>query len=259
MRRILCALGLVLVFYGSEPLAETVLVTGANRGIGLEFARQYAEKGWTVIATHRRDGTPESLTELGSEYPGLIRVETLDVSDHAGIDALADKLNGTAIDLIVNNAGISGGGSATQRFGQLDYSTFQDVMDVNVAGPLKISEAFLDHVAASGGKMIFTVTSSQGSIGSVNRPGLFYYRSSKSAVNMVMRNLAQHPKITERGILIGLVAPGATDTDFMAEVRGRMPLGDPKERVAGMIAQIENYPRDGSTPSFEWDGEKIPW
>lgn len=259
MRRILGALSLVLVFYIPAATAETVLVTGANRGIGLEFARQYAEKGWTVIATHRREGIPESLAALSGEFPDLIRVETLDVTNHTGIDALANKLNGTAIDLIINNAGISGGGSATQQFGRLDYSTFQDVMDVNVAGPLKVSEAFLDHVGISDGKMIFTVTSSQGSIGSVSRPGLFYYRSSKSAVNMVMRNLAQHPKVKERGILVGLIAPGATDTDFMAEVRGRMPLGDPKERVAGMITQIENYPRDGSTLSFEWDGEKIPW
>jgi NAD(P)-dependent dehydrogenase (short-subunit alcohol dehydrogenase family) len=256
MRFIIAAL---LVLMPLSAGASTVLVTGANRGIGLEFARQYAEKGWTVYATHRRDGVPESLAALQAQYPGLIIVETLDVTDHGGVDALAKKLGGIAIDLIVNNAGISGGGSATQQFGQLDYSTFQDVMDVNVAGPLKVAEAFLEHVAASDGKMIFTVTSSQGSIASVNRPGLYYYRASKSAVNMVMINLAKHPKITERGILVGLVAPGATDTDFMAEVRGRMPLGDPKERVAGMIAQIENYPRDGVTRSFEWDGEEIPW
>ncbi|NKB44474.1 MAG: SDR family NAD(P)-dependent oxidoreductase [Alphaproteobacteria bacterium] len=259
MFRIVGTLSLIFIFFGTIANAETVMVTGANRGIGLEFARQYADKGWTVIATHRREDIPESLASLKMQYASLIRIETMDVTNHSGIDALAKKLDGIPIDLIVHNAGISGGGSATQQFGRLDYSTFQDVMDVNVAGPLKISEAFLDHVAASDGKVIFTVTSSQGSIGSVNRPGLFYYRASKSAVNMVMRNLAQHPKITGNGILIGLIAPGATDTDFMAEVRGRMPLGDPKERVAGMIAQIESYPRDGSTLSFEWDGEEIPW
>ncbi len=252
-------IALLCVLFAAPSWASTVLVTGANRGIGLEFARQYADKGWTVIATHRRDGVPDSLADLQAAYPSLVQVETLDVTDHAGVDALAEKLEGTAIDLIVNNAGISGGGSATQQFGKLDYSTFPGVMDVNVAGPLKVAEAFLEHVAASEQKMIFTVTSSQGSIASVNRPGLFYYRASKSAVNMVMINLAKHPEITERGILVGLVAPGAADTDFMAEVRGRMPLGDPKERVAGMIAQIESYPRDGSTPSYEWDGELIPW
>lgn len=257
--RVLVFVSLFAILIYSPASAETVLVTGANRGIGLEFARQYAEKGWTVIATHRRTFEPESLMGLRDQYPDLVRIETMDVTDHAGIDALAAKLDGTPIDLIVNNAGISGGGSATQQFGRLDYSVFQNVMDINVAGPLKIAEAFLEHVAASEKKMIFTVTSSQGSIGSVNRPGLFYYRASKSAVNMVMRNVAMHPQIVERGILVGLVAPGATDTDFMAEVRGRMPLGDPKERVAGMVAQIESYPRDGSTPSFEWNGEEIPW
>jgi NAD(P)-dependent dehydrogenase (short-subunit alcohol dehydrogenase family) len=259
MNRLIGYAGLIFLVIGSMAEAATVMVTGANRGIGLEFARQYADKGWMVFATHRRTNIPESLASLKAQYPDLVRIETLDVKDHTGIDALAKNLEGVPIDLIVHNAGISGGGSAIQQFGKLDYSTFQGVMDINVAGPLKISEAFLDHVAASESKMIFTVTSSQGSIGSVNRPGLFYYRASKSAVNMVMRNLAQHPKVTENAILIGLVAPGATDTDFMAEVRGRMPLGDPKERVAGMIRQIENYPRDGSTPSFEWDGEEIPW
>ncbi len=235
------------------------MVTGANRGIGLEFARQYAEKGWDVIATHRRSDVPDSPASLQKEYSGLVRVETLDVTDHAGIDALATKLAGTAIDLIVNNAGISGGGSATQQFGRLDYSAFQEVMDINVVGPLKIAEAFLEHVAASDQKLIFTVTSGQGSIETVRGSTLFYYRSSKSAVNMVMRNLAIHPKIKERGILVGLIAPGATDTDFMIEARGRIPLGPVDERVAGMIEQIEQYPRDGTTPSMEWDGYEIPW
>ena len=258
MFRVIAAIGAFL-FLCSTTQAATVLVTGANRGIGLEFARQFAAKVWNVIATHRRTSVPESLADLQRDYPGLVRIETLDVTDHAGIDALAAKLESTAIDLIVNNAGISGGGSATQQFGRLDYSPFQDVMDINVAGPLKVAEAFLEHVAASDQKMIFTVTSSQGSIGEVTRPGLFYYRASKSAVNMIMRNLATHPEITERGILVGLVAPGATDTDFMAEVRSRIPLGPPEERVAGMIEQIEKYPRDDSTPSFEWDGYEIPW
>ncbi len=259
MMKHMCAAVSLILFLCSTTQAATVLVTGANRGIGLEFARQYAEKGWDVIASHRRSGVPDSLAALQRAYPDLVSIETMDVTDHEQIDALARNLEGTAIDLIVNNAGISGGGLATQQFGRLDYSVFQDVMDINVLGPLKLAEAFLEHVAASDQKMIFTVTSSQGSIEEVNRTGLFFYRSSKSAVNMVMLNLATHPKVTERGILVGLVAPGATDTDFMAEVRGRIPLGPVEERVAGMIEQIEKYPRDGSTPSFEWDGYEIPW
>lgn len=124
MNRLIGYAGLIFLVIGSMAEAATVMVTGANRGIGLEFARQYADKGWMVFATHRRTNIPESLASLKAQYPDLVRIETLDVKDHTGIDALAKNLEGVPIDLIVHNAGISGGGSAIQQFGKLDYSTF---------------------------------------------------------------------------------------------------------------------------------------
>ena len=234
---------------GAEPV--TVLVTGANRGIGLEFARQYAARGYKVIATARDPAKADALKAISG-----VSIERLDVNDHASIDALAAKLKGVGIDILVNNAGIGGGGD-NQVFGRIKYPVFDDVMHTNVLGPLKIAEAFVDHIAASAKKMIMMVSSSQGSISSVRGASLYFYRSSKTALNMVTINLAKALK--ERGIIVGLVAPGATDTDFMAEVRGRMPLGDPKERTAGMIAEIDKFTMEKSGAFVEWNGEIIGW
>ncbi|MDX2143043.1 MAG: SDR family oxidoreductase [Rhodospirillaceae bacterium] len=235
--------------------ATTVLVTGASRGIGIEFVKQYAARGYNVIATARDPAKATELNALAAQHKN-IRVERMDVLDHAGIDALAAKLKGTPIDILVNNAGIGGGG-VNQNFGKINYAVFDEVMKTNVEGPLKVSEAFVEHVAASTQKKIMMVSSSQGSIASVRSASLYFYRTSKSALNMVSVNLAKALK--ERGIIVGMVAPGATDTDFMIEVRGRMPLGKPAERTAGMIAQIDAFTMDKTGQFFEWTGEQIPW
>jgi NAD(P)-dependent dehydrogenase (short-subunit alcohol dehydrogenase family) len=247
------AAGLTPAAQAADP-AGVVLVTGANRGIGYEFARQYAEAGWTVIATARTPGKAEDLQKLAATHKTL-RVERLDVLDHASIDALATKLRGTPIDLLINNAGIGGGGS-NQIFGKINYAVFDDVMKTNVEGPLKVTEAFIEHVAASRHKKVVVVTSSQGSISGVRSPSLYFYRASKSAVNMVMRNVAFAVK--DRGICVCLVAPGATDTDFMSEVRGRMPLGNPAERTKGMMDVIARCTMDMTGKPIEWNGTEIP-
>jgi NAD(P)-dependent dehydrogenase (short-subunit alcohol dehydrogenase family) len=233
----------------------TVLVTGASRGIGYEFAKQYAERGYAVIATARDPAKATELNALAAVHK-TIRVERLDVLDHAGIDALAAKLKGTPIDILVNNAGIGGGG-VNQVFGKINYAVFDEVMKTNVEGPLKVAEAFVEHVAASGQKKIMMVSSSQGSIAGVRQPSLYFYRASKAALNMVTVNLAKAVK--DRGIIVGMVAPGATDTDFMIEVRGRIPLGKPSERTAGMIAQIDAFTMEKTGQFFEWNGEQVPW
>jgi NAD(P)-dependent dehydrogenase (short-subunit alcohol dehydrogenase family) len=237
----------------SETIAPTVLITGSNRGIGYEFAKQYAARGWTVIATCRKPDEAIALNDIANNHPNMI-IEALDVTDLEAIDALAAKYAGKPIDILVNNAGISGGGN-NQFFGRLDYEVFQGVMDVNVKGPLKMSEAFLPNVLASDQKKIMTVSSSQGSIGSVNMPMLYFYRASKTAVNMVMRNLAFQLK--GRGVTVGLLGPGATDTDFMKGVK--MPLGDPVERVAGMMSVIDAMTLDDTGFYREWDNDVIPW
>lgn len=238
---------------GDSSASPTVLITGSNRGIGYEFARQYAERGWRVIATSRKPAQATSLKELQIDYPNVV-MEQLDVTDHDSIDALAAKYEGQPIDILVNNAGISGGGE-NQIFGKLNYDVFQGVMDVNVMGPLKMAEAFLANVEASEHKKIMTVSSSQGSITQVKVPMLYFYRASKTALNMTMRNLAIQLK--GKGVIVGMVAPGATKTDFMKGLK--IPLGDPKDRVGGMITVIDDFTLENTGAFIEWTGEELPW
>jgi NAD(P)-dependent dehydrogenase (short-subunit alcohol dehydrogenase family) len=146
--------------------AETVLITGANSGVGLEFSKQYAAMGWNVIATHRRTEIPDSLKELLSTYPETVMVERMDVTDLAMIDAIAKKLQGQPIDILINNAAILGALTYNQQrmFGQFDHELFDIFIRTNVRGPLKISEAFLENVKSSKSKRIIMVSSLAGSI-----------------------------------------------------------------------------------------------
>lgn len=232
----------------------TVLITGANRGIGLEFARRYAALGYRVIATCRKPDAAPELQALAGKHPQF-SVETLDVLDHAGIDALAQKLAGQPIDILLNNAGIPGN-TRGQMFGKLDYPDFNEVMAVNAVGPIKVCEAFVKHVQVSAQKKMITVSSGQGSIGEVNAPRTYWYRASKSAVNMLMANLALQVK--SRGIVIGLVTPGATDTDFMKGLPKSMlrPVAD---AVTDMLREIERMDITRTGAFVDTRGNTIPW
>ncbi len=240
--------------FAQDGRRPVVLITGSSRGIGLEFARQYAESGWKVIATSRNPSAAHKLQALAEEFPD-ITLEALDVLNHSQIDALARKYENRPIDILINNAGIGGGGD-NQVFGRINYDVFDDVMRTNVLGPLKMAEAFIDHVAASGHKKIVTITSGQGSI-TETRGRLYFYRASKTGVNMAMRTLSKD--IARRGVIVVLTAPGATDTDFMDEVRGRIPLGLPEDRVGGMIDVIDNFAMEQTGTFVEWDGRVMPW
>jgi NAD(P)-dependent dehydrogenase (short-subunit alcohol dehydrogenase family) len=236
---------------GQPPV---VLITGSNRGIGLEFARRYAARGHRVFATCRNPKAATELQQLAAAHPA-VSIEVLDVLDHPGIDALAGKLAGQPIDILLNNAGIGGGGE-NQFFGKLNYDVFDEVMAVNAVGPIKVCEAFLKHVEAGSQKKMITVSSSQGSIGSVDAPRLYWYRASKSAVNMLMANLAL--QLNRRGITIGLVTPGATDTDFMKGLPKRMlrPVGD---AVTDMLREIDRFDISRTGEFVDTSGKVLPW
>lgn len=235
----------------------TVLVTGANRGLGLHFTRQYAERGCRVIATCRSPETADDLNTMAAANPNIL-VEKLDVVEHGEIDRLAAKYVNMPIDILLNNAGI-GGGTENQIFGRMSYEVFYEVMAVNAVGPIKICEAFHDHVRASQLKKMITVSSSQGSIASVRMPMLYWYRSSKAAVNMLMTNLALQVK--RRGIIVGLVTPGATATDFIApEFRKRIKgIREPTVAAADMIRNIDRFTPENTGTFFNYDGKIIPW
>jgi NAD(P)-dependent dehydrogenase (short-subunit alcohol dehydrogenase family) len=238
------------------PDGPTVFITGANRGIGLEFARQYAADGWRVIATCRTPAAAEALNALAEAHDNLV-VEQLDVTDHGRIEALAEQLKAQPIDLLLNNAAMLGE-LPEQTFGSLSYDAFQQVMAVNVFGPLRLAEALVEQVAVSEQKKIVALTSGLGSMTLTTRMGRFYnYRSSKAALNMAMRAL--RADLRERGIVVGLVSPGMVQTRMLAASGYRGPALTSAESVSGMRAVIAamNSADDGVIVNH--DGEVIPW
>jgi NAD(P)-dependent dehydrogenase (short-subunit alcohol dehydrogenase family) len=269
MLRILILTATLLTAHAT--MAKTVLITGSNRGIGLEFVTQYAAAGWDVIATSRSPGDDEDLKGLAETYPKIV-IEQLDVTDLDGIAALAEKYRSTTIDVLINNAGMFGNREG-QTWGSFDRDLFRQVMDVNVFGPLKMSEAFAGHVAASGEKKIIVISSTAGSIASIrNGPRAPYYSISKAAANMAMRGTAM--RLKEQGIAVGIFMPGAVDTRMLREAfsmaqaeaeasddfdyGGFTPLTT-EDSVSQMIATISGLTLARSGDFLNYDGSTIPW
>lgn len=239
----------------TDDYVPTVFITGANRGLGLGFTQQYLARGWKVIASCRKPDKAEALKELAEQYPSLLTIEQLDVVDFKRVDALAEKYSETPVDVLLLNAGISGGNDK-QMFTKMEFAVFEDVLRVNTIAPLKMSEAFYNHVKSSREKKIITVSSSEGSITQANMPRLYFYRSSKAAVNMVMKNLAMQLK--RRGISVAMVNPGPTDTDFMAGLPKSM-LRPTEDAVSDMIRNIDGLTVETTGSFYQYDGTIIPW
>ncbi len=231
----------------------TVLVTGANRGIGLSLARIYLERGWKVIATARRPEEAAALRTLAAADPDLT-VEALDVKDHAQINALAAGLRGRPIDLLINNAGVTGD-RAAQVFGKFDYAVARDVMETNMIGPMKISEVLMPNLLAGTQKKLVTISSSEGSVGSVNAARSYWYRASKAAVNMTMRNLAF--AVQKDGVAVALVNPGPVATDMMKGAR--IPLQPVDEAAAKVVGIIDALTLEKTGRFWDYAGGELPW
>ncbi len=225
----------------------SVLVTGAGRGLGLEFARQYAADGWRVIATCRDPLMAQGLAPL----QGDIEVHTLNVVDNAQIQALAKSLKKEPIDLLLNNAGIYG--PRPVKLGGVDYAVWADVMRLNAMSPLKVSECFLDHMVAGKLKKIVTISSKMGSMGDNDSGGGYIYRSSKAALNAVMKSLSIDLK--PRGISVAVLHPGWVRTDM----GGPGGLIDAEQSVTGMRRVIEGLDMATSGRFYNYDGAEIPW
>jgi NAD(P)-dependent dehydrogenase (short-subunit alcohol dehydrogenase family) len=231
----------VLVSPSGSAMAATVLITGANTGIGLEFAREYAAKSWTVIATHHRDTTPEELAKLAAQYK-TVRVEKMDVTKKQEIDALAAKLKAVPIDVLINNAGVYSGKPRSQDFGHFDYELFDTIMAVNVRGPLMVMEAFIGNVKASQQKKVVAISST---VGSLTQPfpggGIVFYRTSKAALNKEMQVLAEFLK--PDGVTVVMIHPGQVRTDRLLSILPTVATNkdymDAPESVAQMIATID--------------------
>jgi NAD(P)-dependent dehydrogenase (short-subunit alcohol dehydrogenase family) len=239
--------------------ADTVFITGANSGIGLEFSKQYAARGWTVIATHRRAETPESLAALSERFEQVL-VERMDVTDHASIDALAAKLADMPIDLLINNAGITGDFTkpTPQSFGTLAHEQFDSFMRTNALGPVKVTEAFRSNVIASQGKKVVAISSLAGSFGagSGGMPGGYWYKASKAALNMFMLNVARDLK--PEGVVVALLSPGTVRVEKIADAR--FPgLLEPEDSIAGMIKVIDSLTLNDAGSFLRYNGEPQPF
>ena len=234
----------------------TVLITGSNRGIGLEIARVYAERGWNVIATCRKPSKADDLNKIAAENTNLV-VEELDVTDESEVVRLAEKYRDQPIDILINNAAISGA-REKQTFGNYDWDTYDLVMDVNVKGPLRTAVAFSENVKASDQKKIINISSTQGSIAETKpgRGNSYFYKSSKSALNMVTHIMAYEMK--GDGVIVGLVSPGFVDTNF-----GGLPtlpgMITPRESGEAVVAVIDDFDMEKSGLMITHKGEVAPW
>jgi NAD(P)-dependent dehydrogenase (short-subunit alcohol dehydrogenase family) len=225
----------------------TCLMTGANRGLGLEFAKQYAADGWKVLAACRR---PEEATKLNG-LAGDVQVHPLDVTDFARVEALARKLGGEAIDLLINNAGIYG--PRVTPYDAIDYAAWAEVLRVNTMAPIKVSAVFADSVAKSTLKRIVTITSQMGSIADNASGGSYIYRSSKAALNAAMKSLAHD--LSGKKITVAVLHPGWVRTDM----GGSGATIDPFESVAGMRQVIDSLRFEDSGRFLAYDGREVPW
>lgn len=225
----------------------TCLITGAGRGIGLEFTRQYAADGWRVLATCRTAEAARALGDIGDN----VQAHQLDVTDFARVEALAAALSGEAIDLLINNAGIYGPRSMT--YDSVDYGAWAEVLRVDTMAPLKVSAQFTPHVARSTLKRIVTLTSKMGSMADNGSGGAYVYRSAKAALNAVMRSLAID--LRSKGIVVVVLHPGWVRTDM----GGSGATLEVFESVAGMRDVIDRLRPEDSGRFLNYDGTMAPW
>lgn len=228
---------------------STVLVTGANRGLGLEFCKQYAAQGWKVIACCRHPEQASELNSVARQFP--IQIEALNVADFTQIDALSNQLSNDAIDVLINNAGVYA--DRGNGFGQLDYPAWFDSLTINTLAPVKIAEAFLPQIKQGNKKLIVSISSLMGSMTDNGSGGSILYRSSKAALNAAMKSLSIDLRRQAIGVLI--LHPGWVQTDM----GGANALIDAKTSVRGMCAVIDGFHLNRTGCFLKYDGTVLPW
>ena len=228
--------------------AYQILITGANRGIGLEFTKQYAADGWNVLACCRHPQSALDLQALAQANTN-IKIQPLDVADFAQIDALALQLKDESIDVLINNAGVYPHSS----FGDTNYDDWAAAFKVNSMAPLKMAEAFVQHVSRSQLKKIATLTSKMGSLDDNTSGESYSYRSSKTAVNMVMKSLSIDLK--PYGISVVTLHPGWVQTDM----GGSNALVSAQTSVTGLRKVIDGLNVATTGRFIAYDGKAINW
>ena len=219
----------------------TIIITGANRGLGLEMARQYAANGWQVIGTAREPEKAQDLQAIEG-----VTVMQLDAADDASVTRFAEQLSDQTVDLFINNAGIFGPS-------EFDPEAWLDLFNVNVIGPVRLANALKDNVARSGDKKMVVLSSQVGSIAENETGSMIYYRTSKAAVNQAWKCLAQQWQ--DEGMTLAMLHPGWVQTDMGG---GNADL-TPEESVEGMRTVIDGLTHDQNARFYDYSGREIPW
>jgi NAD(P)-dependent dehydrogenase (short-subunit alcohol dehydrogenase family) len=227
-----------------------ILITGTARGIGQELARQYAANGDRVYACCRNSGSADALNELAAGSGGLISVHDMDVSDEASINACAKELAGTNLDIVINNAGVTGG--AHQGMGDTNVGDWVDTFMVNTVGPFLVAQALHDNLKAADNGKLMTVTSQ---LGATIWPmgGMHSYSSTKAAVNRVMIGVSMDWKADN--ISVAVIHPGYVQTDM----GGAAAEITPTESASGIRSVIDGMSMETTGQFFRWDGSIHPW
>lgn len=235
---------------------NTWLVTGANRGIGLEYVRQLAAQGETVIATARDPERALELSALAAANP-QVRIEALDLEDRASVTALGQRLSGVAIDVLLNNAGLYGGSwdnsSHRQSRDSMDYDLWEQIMRINVMAPFQLVQELRESLEAGQRKLVINMSSDLGSIANNAQGQSYAYRSSKAALNMVSKGLSV--ELAPLGFTVISMAPGWTQTD-LGGTSAQWPVD---ESVANQRKVIATITAQDNGRFVDLLGRSVPW
>jgi NAD(P)-dependent dehydrogenase (short-subunit alcohol dehydrogenase family) len=226
------------------------LVTGANRGIGLELVRQLAQRGDTVDAAARDPGAATELRGLAELHPGKVHLHRCDVRDDASVRATAAAVGGRTIDVVINNAGVMGKMLSLE---DVDCADAVATFDANALGPLRVTRAFLPHLARAERPRVAQISSGMGSIGDNTSGGAYAYRMSKAALNMANRSMSVD--LSARGVCCVVINPGWVQTD-MGGREAPIPV---EESVSRMIGIFEQLTLDDSGGFFDYRGGRFAW
>ncbi len=239
-----------------ENIMPTVFVTGANRGLGFEHVKQYAEKNWEVIACSRNPEQSNELSLLRDQYPDNLIIEKLDVTNFDEITALSEKYKDKPIDILINNAGTLGPKGVPeamgyQNIGHMDYEIWRDILEVNLLAPFKVATAFHDQVAMSSKKLLIMMSSDLGSVEQNNFGGLYSYRASKAGLNILSKGMS----IDWKDITVIALAPGWCKT-FLGGVEADV---EPDVSVTEQQKMFESIEPSDSGKFLDRFGKEVPW
>ena len=231
---------------------NSVLVTGSNRGLGLEWVRQYALQGWRVYATCRFPDQADDLQQLVTAYPN-VSIHRLNVTSQEDIQLMASELHDIPLDLLINNAGVYEERWGKDKLGQINYADWLHTFSVNTLGVMRVSEALMVNLENSDSGLIVAISSHMGSITDIESPNDYAYRSSKTALNATMKGFSL--EADKHGVGVLILHPGWVRTRMGGD---NAPLSI-EESVTSMRGLVDAYQPYKSGHFYRYDGSEIPW